>query len=143
MKRWIVLAGILGAAAAVLLSPVPAVADSLGINIGPDHVRIGIDIGEPPRLVVVPGTRVYGAPAVPYNYFFYGGKYYLFHEGVWHHASSYNGPWVVIGLERVPRPVLLVPVEHYKDPPGHWRGKHGPPPWAPAKGYRKKWEDDD
>ena len=41
-------------------------------------------------------------------------------------------------LERVPRPVLGVPGAYYKAPPGHWKQKHGPPPWAQAKGHAKQ-----
>jgi hypothetical protein len=40
-------------------------------------------------------------------------------------------------VERVPRPILAVPVEYYNAPPADWK-KHGPPPWAHAKGHDKK-----
>lgn len=137
MRRGIVLAGIFVAAAAGLLQATPALADSLRIGVRTDNVSLGISVGTPPPVVAVPGTPVYHAPGVPYNYFVYGGHYYLFHEGMWLSAVSHNGPWTVIALERVPRPILTVPVEYYKRPPGHWK-KHGPPPWAQAKGHDKK-----
>jgi hypothetical protein len=137
MRRRTVLAGILVAAAAVLLQAMPALAESLLVGVRTDSVSLGIKIGSPPPVVVVPGTPVYHAPSLPHNYFVYGGHYYLFHEGMWLSGASYNGPWTVIALERVPRPILAVPVEYYKRPPGHWK-KHGPPPWAEAKGHDKK-----
>ncbi len=133
MRRQIALAAILVAAA---LGFMPSLAAA-----GPD-IRIDVHIGAPPQLVVVPNTPVYYAPALPHNYFFYGGQYYLFHKGAWHYAPTYNGPWAVIAVEFVPRPILVVPVHYYKAPPGHWK-KKGPPPWAPAWGYRKKWKHDD
>ncbi len=105
----------------------------------PASVSVDIRIGHrPPPLVVVPGSRVYYAPEVNYNYFAYGGRFYVYQNDIWLVGSAYNGPWMMIGLERVPQPILAVPVKYYKAPPGHWKKKHGPPPWASAKGHAKK-----
>ena len=137
MRRETVLAGILVVAAVGLVRATPVLADSLSIGVRTDSLRLGINIGATPRVVAIPGTPVYHVPSMPYNYFIYGGHYYLFHEGMWLSAASYNGPWTAIAIERVPRPILGVPVEYYKRPPGHWK-KHGPPPWAQATGHEKK-----
>jgi hypothetical protein len=83
-------------------------------------------IQAPPQLVVVPGTPVYHAPGLNYNYFVYGGRHYVFHNGAWSYATTYNGPWISIALEHVPQPVLAVPVQYYRVPPG--RSKSG---WCP------------
>jgi len=99
-------------------------------------VNLDIIIGNPPALVGVPGTPVLYAPSMPYNYFVYGGRYYVFRNEVWLLAKSYNGPWATIPLKKVPRPILAVPVKYYKAPPGHWK-KQGPPPWAQAKGQEQ------
>jgi hypothetical protein len=104
-----------------------------------NSVSLGIRIGEEPRLVVVPGTPVYEAPSLPYNYFFYHRGYYLYHEGAWFRAATYNGPWTVIAIEQVPRPILRVPAEHYRARPEHWR-RNGPPPWAEAQRHEKRHE---
>lgn len=104
----------------------------------PAAVSVDISIGSRPPLVVVPGSPVYYAPDLSYNYFAYGGRFYVYRNDVWFTATTYNGPWAVIGLARVPRPVLAVPAQYYKAPPGHWKKKHGPPPWAAAKGHAKK-----
>lgn len=128
MTRQIVLGGLLMAVTMGLVPP--AAADSV-------NVSIGINLGAPPKLVAIPGTPVYHAPALAYNYFSYGGHYYLFRDGAWFRASAYSGPWVSIAVGTVPPPILHVPVEYYKNPPGHWK-KKGPPPWAPAWGHRKK-----
>jgi hypothetical protein len=104
----------------------------------PPNVRVDIRIGRRPALAVVPGTTVYYAPHVSYNYFAYGGRFYVYQHDVWLSARAYNGPWTVIAFERVPRPIRGVPVKYYKAPPGHWKHKHGPPPWAHAKGQAKQ-----
>jgi hypothetical protein len=138
MKRVTVHIIILMTAAVCLVQAGPALADSLSIGVQTNSLSLGINIGAPPQVVIVPGTPVYQAPSLPYNYFVYRHRYYLFHEGMWLSAGHYNGPWTVIALERVPQPILVVPVNYYKVPPGHWKQKHGPPPWAHAKGHDKK-----
>jgi hypothetical protein len=90
---------------------------------------ISIDIGEPPELVLVPGTSVYYAPSVPLTYFLYGQQYYLFTQGTWFAATTYDGPWIIVSKQDVPKPILAVPVAYYKVPPGHAK-KHGAPSWA-------------
>ncbi len=97
------------------------------------HVDIGIHLPAPPRLVVVPEVRaVQYVPAAPANIFFYNGQYWAFANGGWHVSSGYNGPWIVVAPHFVPRPVLLVPVNYYHVPPGHWKqwNKHQPPQWG-------------
>jgi len=136
MRRAMILASILGVVAVGLWPPGLARAGNLSIGVQTSSVHLGIHIGSPPRLVVVPGTPVYRARSLPYNYFVYQKHYYLFHDGMWLSARHHDGPWTVIAVERVPRPIRGVPVNYYKAPPGHWK-KHGPPPWAEAKGRDK------
>ena len=47
-------------------------------------------------------------------------------------SAGYNGPWIVVAPKVVPRPVLLVPVNYYRVPPGHWKQwqKQQPPRWG-------------
>ncbi len=65
----------------------------------------------------------------------------------WHVECSFGSQaraaWTVIAIDRVPRPILGVPVQYYQAPPTHWKQKQGPPPWAAAKGHAKKKEHDD
>lgn len=84
-------------------------------------------IQTPPQLVIVPGTPVYYDPRVNYNYFVYGGRSYLFHNGAWYYAASYNGPWAHIAIEHVPQPVLAVPGHYYKVPRAHSKSGWCPP----------------
>jgi hypothetical protein len=87
-----------------------------------------ITFAAPPPLVVVPGTpTVQYVSTGTYNVFVFGGRYYSFHNGQWFHARHYNGPWAFIERERVPAPVIGVPVAYYRvPPPGHAAG-HCPP----------------
>lgn len=98
------------------------------------HVDIGIHFAAPPPLVVVPQiptVRYVPVPAVPSNLFFYNGQYWVFADGNWYVSAEYNGPWLVVGPQFVPRPILLVPVQYYHVPPGHWKqwARRSPPHW--------------
>ena len=139
MAYVIVVASILVAG---LLGATPAQADnvSIGINIGSPPPPPPIVVAAPPQLIVVPGTPVYYAPGINVNFFFHKERYYTFHDGSWFVARAHNGPWTFVAVERVPQPVLAVPVHYYKVPPGHWK-KGGPPPWA-GHGKGKKGKDD-
>src|SRR5262245_49644062 len=86
MLRRIVLGGLLGI---LLVGGATAAHAAVSVN-------IGVNVPAPPTFAVVPGTPVYYAPTVPANYFLYGGQYYVFGNGGWYRAHSYNGPWVVV-----------------------------------------------
>ena len=123
----------LASAVAMLCLGGTATASDVKINIG-----LGVPpivLTAPPQLVVVPGTPVYYAPDVSANLFFYKGRYYTVANGVWAMAPAYTGPWAVIQIGQVPAPVVAVPIEYYKIPPGQLK-KHGPPPWA-SQGHGK------
>jgi len=120
------------------------------------HVDIGIRLPAPPSLIIVPqvpAVQYVPTPAAPANLFFYNGQYWAFANGGWHVSAGYNGPWVVVGPQFVPRPVLLVPVQYYHVPPGHWKKwerKHPPqwredwgPEWADKRGWKQDDRDDD
>lgn len=122
-----------------LLSTPPAHADvSVNIQLGTPEPPPPLVVAAPPTLVVVPGTSVYYVPSASFNLFVFGGRYYSFHNGVWFQASSHRGPWVMIAAERVPRPVLAVPVTYYKIPPGHAKKLDGPGHGKGPKG-KKGW----
>ena len=95
----------------------PAGAD-VTINIGPPPPPIVVSA--PPKVVIVPGTPVYYAPAAS-NLFVYGGSYYSLHNGQWFYAKKPGAAWVFVPNDRVPRPIIGVPVSYYKIPPGHMK----------------------
>ena len=112
------------------------------------QVNIGIHLPAPPPLIVVPEVRaVRYVPSAPANLFFYGGQYWAFANGGWHVSGGYNGPWIVVAPNFVPRPVLLVPVSYYRVPPGHWKQwqRQQPPRWRDEWGRewadKREWKD--
>ena len=145
MKHALTFAGIVVAAAsvlAVLSAPVEADNFSIGINVGtpPPPPPPTIAWAAPPPLVLVPGLPVSYAPSVDINFFAYGGRYYTYHSGAWFVSPTYSGPWHFTAVERIPKPVLAVPVAYYRVPPGHLKKAGGRPPWAShGKGHRHKW----
>lgn len=124
---------------------------NVGIHIGvPAPAPPPIVLASPPRLVVVPGTPVLYAPEVQVNLFSLGGHFYTLHGDTWFVAASHKGPWKVVHVDHVPRPLLAVPVAYYKIPPGHAKkmgGGHVPPGHArdgyPGKGPKGKGKDKD
>lgn len=108
-------------------------------------VNIGINLPVPPSLIIVPGTPVAYAPAIPANYFFYGGQYYVFSNNGWYVAPRYDGPWVVVAPAYVPAPILTVPVRYYRAPPPHWKPwrRAAPPQWDATWGHAWKAEHKD
>ena len=128
----------------------------LGAAVPSGRAQVSIDIGihlpAPPRLVIVPHMpAVQYEPTLPANLFVYGGQYWLFTPGGWHVSAGYNGPWLVVAPPIVPRPLLRVPVQYYRVPPGHWKPwpHHAPPrwgdewgrPWAQQRGWKDRGHD--
>jgi hypothetical protein len=124
----------LGGLAAVVLG------GAAGVGSAQVSVNIGINLPVPPPLVAVPSSPVMYAPGVTANYFFYGGQYYVFANGVWYVGRRHNGPWVALAPELVPRPILAVPVRYYRVPPREWRGwrREEAPRWEPRWGQRSE-----
>src|SRR6185295_19876157 len=88
-------------------------------------------------------------PAASANLFFYGGKYWAFANDGWYKSTGYNGPWTGVTPSVVPRSVLLVPVNYYRVPPGHWKQwqRQRPPHWAnewgPEWAQKRQWKERD
>jgi len=107
---------------------------SVNINIGPPPPIV---VSAPPTVVVVPTVpAVQYVPSLSVDVFVYGGHWYYWHGGHWFVGPSYQGPWTYVLVERVPAPVLAVPVRYYKVPPGHLKTLGGGPP-GHAKGRGK------
>jgi hypothetical protein len=109
--------------------PPPVVVAPPPVVVGPPPVVVSppprpVVVAEPPQVIVVPGSQVYYAPYAEFDLFVYGGRYYRFHDGHWFIAGSHHGPWRYVVGQRVPAPVLAVPVAYYKIPPGHARHDH-------------------
>lgn len=115
------------------------------------HVDIGFRLPAPPPLVVVPqvpAVRYVSSLSTQGNLFFYDGQYWAFAYQGWYVSGGYNGPWVYVAPQFVPRPVLLVPVQYYHVPPGHWkkwersRAPHWREDWGPEWADKRQWKRD-
>jgi hypothetical protein len=125
---------------------------AIGIGTGiaaANDVNVGVNTGvpgpppfvvtAPPTVIIIPGTTVYRIPSASFNLFVFGGRYYSFHNDAWFLSASYSGPWKMIAVQQVPKPVLGVPVTYYKIPPGQAKkmGLAAVPP-GQAKGHKDK-----
>ena len=115
------------------------------------HVDLGFHLPAPPNLVVVPqvpAVRYVPVATTPGNLFYYDGQYWAFAYQGWYVSGGYNGPWVYVAPEFVPRPVLLVPVQYYPVPPGHWKkwershAPHWRQDWGPEWADKRQWKRD-
>jgi hypothetical protein len=70
MKRMLWMSGLFVGVVTLAGNTRPALGHvSIGIHVTPPPIVLSA----PPELVVVPGSPVFYAPGVPYNYFFHGG----------------------------------------------------------------------
>jgi len=81
-------------------------------------------------MVYEPETRVYimRDSYEDMDVFRYGSSWYMCEDGYWYRGRSYGGPFFVVDVRSVPRPVFEVPARrwhHY--PPGlsQWHAEHG------------------
>jgi len=123
-----------------VLCSVSSAAAQVSVGIGLPGVSIGINLPSFPELVVVPEYPVYYAPRGEVNLFFYDGLYWAYQRDNWYASSWYNGPWGLVGPERVPAFVLRIPVRYYRHPPASWAGwrSDAPPRWGERWGH--EWE---
>jgi len=137
--KGIVLAGLV--AVLMLAMPMKTVA-GVDVNISvPLFELFGI---VPPPIVVAPSPYYgyvpggYVAPPAPAGAVFYGGYWYLPSGGSWYIAAQVGGPWVAIGMDRVPYAVISGPVLM---PRTYSLVPHGPSvgvtinPWINIGGY--------
>jgi len=106
-KRDIILEVAVLLLAASILMPIEASA-KISVVIRPP----AIVIDSAPFVAVIPGTYVYFAPDIEADILFYQGHWYRPYSGRWYWAKSYNGPWVHIQHNRVPKPLLSLPGDY-------------------------------
>ncbi len=126
--RWILPAAMLAAGAAQTACVVPG-ETRMGFTVG----VVGapppppVVVAEPAVVQVETGAYVVADPVVQYDMFRYGPVWYLYSGGYWYQAPSSRGPFAVVDVRSVPRPVLAVP-------PGRWKNHpHGGPPGQERK----------
>ena len=133
---------------------VAGVSINVGISVPPPPPLV---IPAPPPMFVIPRTYIYFPPEVDVDILFYHGYWYRPYQGHWYRSGSYNGKWVYIAPEKVPRVLIDLPPDYHRVPPGrqhipygqfkkNWKGwekdkyweKHGGKEW-----HGKKWEHND
>ena len=73
---------------------------------------------EEPDVVLIPRTRVYVVEDdYGYDMFRYGRYWYVMDDGYWYRSRGYDGPYRVIDVRYVPRPVFYVPARHWHHHP--------------------------
>jgi hypothetical protein len=100
---------------------------SINLRIGDPYRGPRVVFEDEPDVVVVPGTRVYYIRDYDYDMYRYGSYWYYNYGGAWYRARRYNGPFVYVGYNSVPRPVAYVPARyrrHWDGPPGHAYGHY-------------------
>ena len=108
-----------------------------------------------PELVVVPSgdTQVYMVPNTV-GVYFYGGRWYRHHHGVWFGADAYDAPWASVELALVPSFVVDIspayalylppsyPRIHYHEFDSNWRTWDRERHWDRYDWYRNERRDD-
>ncbi len=102
-------------------------------------IHVNIDLAPPPPRVVVaqpawhylPEQRVYVVDRDdrPYDSFRFGAYFYIYNDGWWYRGRRWGGPYRAIETRYVPRPIMAVPAEHWRNHP------HGMPPGQAKKYY--------
>jgi hypothetical protein len=113
---------------AIALASCAATIDSTGRTRTYFGFTLGIESAPPPPPLVFSGdpryddiedseVRVVECPDPGSDLFVYGGAYYLYSAGFWYRSDRYDGPYAVLEVRRVPRPVLIVPERHWHHRP--------------------------
>lgn len=120
MRRLMMIAALLTPLLVAGYQPAKAADVGLSIRIGDRYRGDRIYFRERPRMVVVPGTRVYYVRDADVDVYRYGRFYYAFDDGRWYRSASYRGPWVYVRGRAVPRQIYMVPTDYRRN----WRGDY-------------------
>jgi hypothetical protein len=87
-----------------------------------------------PPIVIVPDTRVYEVEDADLDcdMFSYGPYWYAYRDGYWYRGRDYDGPFRVVDVRYVPRPILVVPRDHWR----HREWESRPAYYTPRPEYR-------
>jgi hypothetical protein len=96
-------------------------------------------VAEPAVTAAEGGVYVVTDPSVRYDMFRFGAAWYVYSGGYWYRGPSYRGPFAVVEVRRVPRPVLTLPGDRWKNPHRYAR----PPGHENDRGRRRGYGDDD
>jgi len=120
MKRlsiWIAFLGLVLTTSATVQNAQARTSVSVGLRFGDRYDGPEPYWSDEPRVVVVPGTRVYYIDEADYDIYRCGRYWYMNADGGWYRSRGYRGPWIYVGYRVVPREISYVPY-HYRR---HWR----------------------
>ena len=90
---------------------------SVGLHFGDRYDGPAPYWRDEPRIVVVPGTRVYYISDSDYDIYRCGRYWYMNADARWYRSRSYRGPWIYVGYRVVPTEISYVPYRYRR----HWR----------------------
>ncbi len=142
MRGGLILIALVLGTACVLASP-NSLADGFRIPL-PPLPGINIPLPPPPPMVWMPHLNVYVAHDTQRPIFFREGRYYVRDHDRWLASRDYNGPWVQIDSDRLPRSLRVYREEdwnHYEhdaDRRYRERDAYAPVPFYPVHNeYRR------
>jgi hypothetical protein len=91
---------------------------------------------EPSYLYKAPKPKTYIYPGAKDEVFFYKGRWYNRHKGVWYRGKNYQGPWNYTEVEKVPKHLRNMPPDYRKR-----EKEYRKVPYEKLK--KKKWKDKD
>ena len=99
---------------------------SIGVSNMPAH---RFAYAPPPDLYYEPSSRVYVVENGydDWDVFRYGSAWYACDGDYWYRANNYRGPFYVVDVRSVPRPIFYVPQNHwrrYPRPLAYWHQGH-------------------
>jgi hypothetical protein len=106
---------------------------SVGLNFGDRYDGPDLYWRSEPRLVVVPGTRIYYVQNYDYDVYRYGRYWYYNSDGRWYRSRSYRGPWIYVGYRSVPGEFSSIPVRYRR----HWRDFRDDRYYQTGRTYRR------
>lgn len=65
-----------------------------------------------PQAVLIPETRVYYVSDMDADVYRYGDVWYLAEDGAWYKASSWEGPFIRVKTNTVPRQIRTIPAAY-------------------------------
>jgi hypothetical protein len=119
---------------------------SIGLRIGDRYSGPRIGYVRQPDVIMIPGTRVYYMSSSDYDLYRYGDSWYTYYDGGWYRAPRYNGPFVFISYQSVPRQIRYVPAQYrsWQTPRGYAYGQYRNGRWYRSRYWQdnQRWEND-
>ena len=101
-----------------ILLGIPSVNVPAAVRVSSTGSRAAFVIHSEPSFVYLRTQGFSISVGSPYDIVYYGGRYYLNHNGRWYRSYSYRGPWILIsnyGLPSRIRRYRLVDIRRYRD----------------------------